>query len=323
MSAIPPYPSIPAGRNRWIEGLRGEKSALDPEKAYLSFLEQERDASGAIVPVAALFLTNRACPIDCLVCDLWRNTLDEVVPPGAIPRQIATALAGLPSARQVKLYNAGSFFDPGAIPVEERPAIAEAVRSFDRVIVECHPAFLGPAPRSFARSIDGRLEVAVGLETIHPEILPRLNKRMTLGDFDRAADFLLACDMDLRAFVIVGLPWLEEAESVDWAIRSAAHAFDRGATVVSLIPTRSGNGALDELARRGEFREPSLAALERAAAGALEAAAGRGRLFVDTWELERFAACPACGAARRERLGRMNFEQRMGAIVSCPVCAAT
>ena len=58
------------------------------------------------------------------MCDLWKNTLTETVPVGAIPAQIEYALARLPAARVIKLYNSGSFFDPRAIPVADYPAIA-------------------------------------------------------------------------------------------------------------------------------------------------------------------------------------------------------
>ncbi len=60
------------------------------------------------------------------MCDLWRNTLTETVPRGAIPQQIDYALAQLPAARQIKLYNSGSFFDKQAIPPEDYEAIADA-----------------------------------------------------------------------------------------------------------------------------------------------------------------------------------------------------
>jgi len=68
------------------------------------------------VPVATIFLTNRECPWRCVMCDLWKNTLIDSVPLGAIPSQIDYALARLPAARQIKLYNSGSFFDTQAIP---------------------------------------------------------------------------------------------------------------------------------------------------------------------------------------------------------------
>ena len=41
-------------------------------------------------------------------------------------------------------------------------------------------------------------------------------------------------------------------------------SFSAGASVVSLIPTRLGNGTLEELQRAGEFTPPGLRDLERA-----------------------------------------------------------
>ena len=51
-----------------------------------------------------------------------------------------------------------------------------------------------------------------------------------------------------------------------------------GVEVVSLIPTRSGNGALDRLMESGEFSQPSLATLERSFEQSL--ALNTGRVFV-------------------------------------------
>ncbi len=48
--------------------------------------------------------------------DLWKNTLEQTVPPRAIPAQIEYALGRLPPARDIKLYNSGSFYNPRAIP---------------------------------------------------------------------------------------------------------------------------------------------------------------------------------------------------------------
>ena len=46
-------------------------------------------------------------------------------------------------ATGIKLYNAGSFFDPRAVPEPDYEDIAKAVSGFSRVIVECHPALVG------------------------------------------------------------------------------------------------------------------------------------------------------------------------------------
>jgi len=81
---------------------------------------------------------------------LWKNTVEEAVPIGAIPEQIDFALSRLSPAEQVKLYNSGSFFDRAAIPIEDYAAIGERVRQFDRVIVESHPSLINERLSAFA-----------------------------------------------------------------------------------------------------------------------------------------------------------------------------
>src|SRR5579863_5056584 len=174
------YPDLPADRDRWILARRPARESLDPRRPYAFFVGEECSQDGTVLPVSTVFLTNRECPWRCLMCDLWRNTLTDSVPIGAIPDQIDYALARLPNARQIKLYNSGSFFDRRAIPPEDFPAITDRVKPFERVIVESHPALLGESTLRFRDLLQAPLEVAMGLETVHPEILARLNKRMSL-----------------------------------------------------------------------------------------------------------------------------------------------
>jgi radical SAM enzyme (TIGR01210 family) len=313
-----PYPQAPAPRDRWILERRGPRNALDPFRAYAAILEEEATEEGEIAPVATVFLTNRECPWRCLMCDLWKNTLSDTTPPGAIPAQIRGALETLPPARRVKLYNSGSFFDPKAIPPEEYEEIARLVAGFERVIVESHPALVGSACLRLRDLLPGDLEVALGLETIHPEVLPRLNKRMTVPEFRRAAEYLRSAGISVRVFVLLGLPFLSEEESLLWACRSVELAFEAGASTVSIIPTRSGNGALEALAERGEFSAPRIESLEAVAAFGVEL--GRGRVFADLWGLENFRRCAKCFSARVARLRALNLHQRVPPSVSCGQC---
>jgi archaeosine synthase beta-subunit len=304
--------------DQWILGRRGPKNPLDPWRPYGYLVEPERSARGEVADVATLFLTNRECPYRCLMCDLWRNTLDERVPVGAIPAQIQYALERLPPARQVKLYNSGNFFDSAAIPLEDYPEIARLAEPFERVIVENHPGMLGQRCLQFQQLLAGELEVAMGLETAHPKVLERLNKRMMLDDFARGASFLAEHGIALRVFILLRPPFMSEAEGLEWACRSLDFAFDCGASVCSLVPTRSGNGALDSLAAAGEFAPPSLASMEAALEyGVLR---GRGRVFVDLWDAERFATCSACACARLARLREINGTQTVLPAVPCSEC---
>ena len=312
------YPAGSSERDRWVLEHRPARNLVDPFLPYASSLEEERSANGDIISVATVFLTNRECPWRCLMCDLWRNTLMEKVPIGAIPAQIDHALAKLGSAQHIKLYNSGSFFDRQAIPVEDYPAIAARLTGFDRVIVESHPSLLGETCLRLRDLLKGQLEVAIGLETAHPRVLSRLNKRMTVEQFSNAAGWLKKNQIDLRVFVLVKPPFLDEEEALLWAKRSIDVAFDCGASVTSLIPTRAGNGAVDELAARGEFSPPQMRTLEAAALYGL--GLNRGRVFVDLWDLEKVSSCNLCYSQRRARLNEINLRQSVAPSVHCPAC---
>lgn len=313
------YPLEPAQRADWIVARRPPRAQLDPNRPYAFFVEEECSATGEVVPVATIFLTNRECPWRCVMCDLWKNTLTEPVGRGAIPRQIAYALERLPAARQVKLYNSGSFFDVQAIPREDYPAIAGLVQSFERTIVECHPALVGPRCFEFRELLGHTIEVAMGLETVHAEVLEQLNKQLTVDKFAEAARVLRAKDMDVRAFILVQPPFMRPEESLVWAERSLDFAFDGGATAASLIPTRGGNGAMEALERAGQFTRPHLATVEAATEYGLRLS--RGRIFVDLWDLRRTEpGCGECWPARIERLQTMNLRQRVPDAVECAQC---
>jgi hypothetical protein len=109
-----------------------------------------------------------------------------------------------------------------------------------------------------------------------------------------------------------------EVEAIDWVERSVNFAFDCGATAVSIIPTRTGNGALDGLARATQFSPPTLKTFELAFDRSL--ALGRGRVFGDLWDLEKFSSCQTCFPARRERLAGINRDQTLKPGVSCSAC---
>lgn len=317
------YPKLGADRDRWIGSRRAPKNALDPRRPYAFFVERERAASGQIVPVATIFLTNCECPWRCVYCDLWKNTLDYPSPQGAIPAQIEFALTQLPpeNPRQLKLYNCGSFFDASAVPPRDFAAIAQRVSGFEHLVVECHPALVGDRVLRFRDLLPARmsLEIAMGLETVHPEALEQLNKRMTLDDFARAVSFLRQRQIATRAFILVQPPFLqEESEALDWARKSLDFAFQLGVAVAVLIPTRGGNGALEALARQGYFAPPRLATLEAAAAYGI--GLGAGRVFADVWDLEQFADCPRCALPRKARLEAMNLRQEILSPVPCPAC---
>src|SRR5690348_15174154 len=141
---------LPVWDDDWVLARRPPRHRADPLRPHAFFVEPERTRHGAVEDVATLLLVNRECPFRCLMCDLWKNTTPGRVPAGAVPCQIAQALAGLPRVDHVKLYNAGNFFDAQAIPPGDVPRIAEQMASYRSVIIECHPLLVGPRCRAFA-----------------------------------------------------------------------------------------------------------------------------------------------------------------------------
>ena len=276
---------------------------LDPDRpyAYLSEREPKRDVLGktSIVDVSTVFLTASRCGVGCSMCDLHRNTLPGPTAIGAIPRQIHFARQTLPSANWIKLYNSGNFFDAASIPIVDYPAIAAACKGYERVIVENHPRFGRSRHLVIRDQIQGRLEIAVGLETVQPRILSRLGKQMSRDDFDRYARFLSESGIDLRVFLIVGAPDLSVAESIRWARLSVRHAVRAGARHVSLIPARAGHGWNGKADTLPTITLPDLIDLFEVALDDLD---GPACLSVDLWDLDR----GALSVAERDQLLRFQ-----------------
>lgn len=337
---------------------RGARHTVDANKPYAVVQEQEAYGDGPLAAVTTIFLTAAECPLHCTMCDLWKNTLSVPTPPGAIPQQIRRALDGSPRRGWLKLYNSGSFFDRRSIPEADYPEIASLCQGFERVIVENHPRFGARRVSRFAEMLDGRLEIAVGLESVQPGTLRRLNKRMTRCDFDAFAKRLHSLKIDLRVFLMLRPPWTDEAEAVQWTVVSAKHAIAYGARHISIIPARDGNGWMDEARRQGVFTPPSTGSLERAFEQSLKIATrfsdssladradavphfpaarddpqrawtlhGRSSqirprpiVTVDLWDWDRLASCAHCSVRRRERLEAMNLRQSLLPAVDCQAC---
>jgi radical SAM enzyme (TIGR01210 family) len=280
-------------------------------------VEDERRPDGTLERSLTIFLAGAECPFTCSFCDLWRGTIDGPTPAGALTKQIEGVVATLGDVRceRVKLYNSSNFFDRRAVPLSDVQGIAELTTPFSAVTVESHPNTIGPAALEFAAEISGRLEIAVGLETIHPVAAAKLNKRLDLARFDRAARFLSENDIDLRVFVLLGAPHIPPRESVAWTVRTVEYAVDRGASVVSIIPVRGGNGEMERLQAQGDFTPPTLAQLEEA----LDRCAHIRCAVVtaDLWDVERLRACEDCRETRVERLCHFNLTGRPAPGIVC------
>jgi uncharacterized Fe-S cluster-containing MiaB family protein len=115
----------------------------------------------------------------------------------------------------------------------------------------------------------------MGLETVDPSVLPKLNKNMTLEDFERATATMLEHSIFVRAFILLRTPWQTEEEGVYWAKESIDFAQSIGVECCTVIPIRPGNGSV-------ELTAPLPESLEEVVAYGV--AKNKGRVFGDIWD---------------------------------------
>ena len=257
------------------------REQLSADKPYLVLHEAEPDGEGNEVSTTTVFLTASQCPIGCNMCDLHLNTLPTATPAGAIPRQIDSAIKDS-DAKWLKLYNSGNFFDPRSIPSGDYTAIAERCNRFDRVIVENHPQFGKSRLLSFLKLVTCQFEIAVGLETVQPRWLGRLEKQMSRDDFSSYASEIARLGVDLRVFLILGVPGIDVVESVRWTRLSLRHAIACGARHVSIIPARSGHGWGGKAEELPKFSTTLLAEIHEQL---LQDSGGRAVVTLDLWDV--------------------------------------
>jgi len=273
--------------NAAVVSHRSAKEKVNAWKPYHFIHETEPDRNGELQRINTIFLTNRECPFKCVFCDLWKHTLDDPTPKGAIPAQIRYALDRLPKADVIKLYNSGNFFDVSAIPLEDYPEIATLISDYKRVIVENHPRIGRKHILPFQKMLTARLEIALGIETIHPEVLPKLNKKVTVQDIEDTVHFCISNGIDLRGFILLNPPFITNKDEYRyWCLETVKFAFNIGFSTVSIIPVRTGNGLMERLLDNGAYIPPDLTILESVFCDVLKMK--KGIVFIDLWDIEQF-----------------------------------
>lgn len=295
-----------------------EKADIDPFQPIAAFAEQELGPDGTLLDTATILIANRECPFRCIYCDLWKHTLDEPTPRGAVPQQIETAFEtlGRSDFEQIKLYNAGNWFDAKAIPVEDHAAIAGLLKDTKRVIIENHPKLCDQRVLAFRAMLTAQLEIAVGVETIDQSIMARLDKSMSVDDAEQAIRFLRQNNIAVRPFLLFPPPFLvdkgEGDAIVEHGLNCLQWCFDRDATAAVLIPLRADDGIMPALVAAGDARTPTLEQLETVAAAASSHTRQPGqRVFIDTWDAARLFVDQPQVAQRVARLERFNATQEL------------
>ncbi|MEM7478464.1 MAG: radical SAM protein [Planctomycetota bacterium] len=311
-------------RDEEIVRLRPDVERPEPTSQPMAVeLETEMQPGGQAQDGVALFLVGSECRFRCVMCDLWKYTHEGPTQVGSIPEQIESALSTLGDRdlRWIKLYNASNFFSQTNVPKQDLGRIAALLSRFERVIVENHPKLLSDSILDFRDRVDGQLEIAMGLESIHPQVMPLLNKRMTCEDFRHACEWLKGRALDLRAFVLLQPPGLFGQAAVESCLETIDFAADCKVDHISVVPTRSGNGALEYLTELRQFSLPDMQEFEHVMRSRVEET--NYVLTADLWDWEKITgACEHCREPRRSAMHKMNLTQRV-AVSESSLCNCT
>ena len=203
------------------------------------------------------------------MCDLWRFTTRDR---HAGRRHPGPSRGGTHSLAErgeqisrVKLYNASNFFDPRAVPESDYGDIAAAtrrgLRAGDRRVASL--AHRRPRRAVSRRARRPRLEVAMGLETVHPAALDALNKRMTTEDFARRPTISVVAGCRSASSCSLRHHSCRRGTGRRGCCSRSRLLKSCGASVISLIPTRAGNGTMEALTAQKLFRAPTQEDVDR------------------------------------------------------------
>lgn len=203
----------------------------------------------------------------CSMCGYARDTLGRSATPEELERQLEAALAAYRGEPYVKFYTSGSFLDDREVdPASRRRIVSAFSGRARRLLFETLPEFAdGEHLSPIAAAFDGKVEVALGLESTQPEVLARfINKGSPPDEYLAAAGRVRALGLSPKAYLLLKPPYLTERESIEDVVRSvevAAPHFD----TLSINPVHIQGGTVVEwLFQRGRYRPPWLWSLVEA-----------------------------------------------------------
>ncbi|MDP2983080.1 MAG: hypothetical protein Q8O92_07110 [Candidatus Latescibacter sp.] len=254
--------STPAVRYAWDRA-----ASSDIRTGYIHGLPAER----LVITLRSPGCTWVNCGGGCSMCGHYAGTTRGEMPSAAeFLAQFRSEIAryDLSRIRIISLYNSGSVLNPGELPPEALRNILREIRNFpsvQKIILESRAEYVFENLIGDLRNVLGpgkSLSIAIGLETADDEKRNLcINKGCTRDEIGRAVEKAKPF-AEIQIYILLGIPFLTEAEAVEDSICSIRCARDLGADEIHIEPLTIQRYTLTELlCRRGLFRLPSLYSL--------------------------------------------------------------
>ena len=204
----------------------------------------------------------------CLMCGHFAGTTQGILPSVAetLTQFVSeTSRYPLDEITVISLYNSGSVLNPDELRHEALRELCQrisAMRSIRKVVFETRACFIDRTRLCEIKKILGShitLTVAVGLETaddVRRNVC--INKGCSLGQIGRSLDSIRGI-AESQLYVLLGIPFLTEAEAIDDAVATIRCARHMGADEIHIEPlTLQAHSLTGLLISRGLCRLPSL-----------------------------------------------------------------
>ncbi|WP_157116503.1 hypothetical protein [Nocardia vaccinii] len=257
-----------------------------PQPRFVGY-DTVRDADGVTYGRKKAILMSGGCSVPtCTMCPFTNYNNFGLLGgnAGNLREQVAQLLRRTddePDYDMLALYNDGSFFARREVPTDVQIDIARRVAATGvrRLVVESLPQFITTGTLvPFVEALgDVQLEVGIGLQSADRLVRETLvNTRVTRESFEAAVTLMQAHNVIPKVYLMIGPPFLTEAEAMTDVIGSTAYVASLGVSGVTLCPTRlAPNTVAWWLYQRGHYRAPNLWTVVDAVRGAHTKAAVR------------------------------------------------
>jgi radical SAM enzyme (TIGR01210 family) len=207
-------------------------------------------------------------PGGCAMCGYINDCADPgvVITKDDIVKQFRSSIEKYPNKPfdLVKIFTSGSFLDDNEIPFGARQEILELCNelSISNLLFESRPEFITKTNlEQLTQSFNGRLQVAIGLESANDKILEHsINKGFTFKDYCQAVQNAKELDVLVKTYLLLKPPFLNEQEAITDVLNSIEVLHSKKLTdCISINPVNIQKFTLIEyLFHRNEYRPPWL-----------------------------------------------------------------
>ncbi|MCL4327487.1 MAG: archaeosine biosynthesis radical SAM protein RaSEA [Candidatus Thermoplasmatota archaeon] len=251
-----------------IKSLMPSRARETDRRAPVSMWNELDRLRGRPENTAVVIFRTRGCAwydfTSCSMCGYF-NDVNTNVSSDDIISQIDRLMEFLSDQKVLKVFTSGSFLDSREVPEEAFNYFMKRIpEKVDKLLVESRTEFITDSNMKKMRDSGVNVRIAIGVESTNDRIIREsVNKGTTFRKFLDAASIVKKYDLELRSYLLLKPPFVNEEIAVRDAIKSV---FDCASVAddISVNPMNiQKNTLVEKLWKRGQYRPPWLWSVAR------------------------------------------------------------